>query len=108
MHKRIMTKCDAGPSATPRASLPVLREELGLLQSDIAKRSGGLDQSRVSRIETGEDRLTVARTLRCAARGYGLSVASFEKLCAGKLSAKQAAAIVRRAEKADKETNDDL
>jgi transcriptional regulator with XRE-family HTH domain len=84
---------------TRQAQLRALRRELGMLQSDVAKRSGGLATCDISRIEGGVIALTVVETLRRAARGYGLSVPRFERYCRGEYTAKRAAGFVREAEK---------
>jgi transcriptional regulator with XRE-family HTH domain len=79
-----------------RTGLIELRAEMKWLQSDVAERSGGLGQTEICRIETGENRLTTVQTIERAARGYGLTVESFRRLCAGELSPKRAAGLVRR------------
>lgn len=85
-----------------RAGLVELRAAMGWLQSDVAERSGGLGQTEICRIETGQNRLTTVQTIERAARGYGLPVESFRRLCTGDLSAKKAAGIVRRCGKGRK------
>lgn len=86
-----------------RLPLIELRALLDLRQSDVAEQSGGegerLGMTEICRIETGQNRLTRKLTIERAARGYGLSVESFERLCRGDLTVGQAAGIVRRAAK---------
>ena len=72
--------------------LTELRGLLGMTQEDVAKRAGnGTLRAYVAQIENGSCALRFKERIEDAARGYGLSVVDFERLCAGEIKPATAA-----------------
>lgn len=95
-----MTESRKPRQGPPRAPLVALRLLMEWGQADVARRAG-IGQTVVCRIETGEHGLEFAATKEKAARGYGLTVSQFDRLCAGDLTVDRARVLARKACKSE-------
>ena len=94
-----MTEHRKPRQGAPRTTLVALRFLMEWTQADVAERAG-VGQTVICRIERGQHDLAMSATEERVARGYGLTVVQFKRLCDGALLPERALSLARKACKA--------